>query len=250
MIRLALLLLLAAGAARAERVVAALDQSRIAISSDFSGSEIFVYGALAGVEQSGAGTLGVVIAVTGPPAPVVVRRKDRLAGIWTNAESARLAEAPSYFALASTGRLFDTISHTEDLRHSVSLERTMRLVDGDADQAARDDFVDAAIRLRQAQGRFVLQEGGVQLLGGVLFRARFPLPANIVEGVYSARVFLTRERVVVDSFRGEVAVRKVGIERILSDLAEGQPLLYGLFAVMMAAAAGVAASEAFRWFKR
>ncbi|MEO0360663.1 MAG: TIGR02186 family protein, partial [Pseudomonadota bacterium] len=67
-----------------ERVIAALSQNAVGITATFSGSEIFVFGAvernrLADERDDG---LDVVIAVTGPSEPVVLRKKDRRFGIW------------------------------------------------------------------------------------------------------------------------------------------------------------------------
>jgi uncharacterized protein (TIGR02186 family) len=244
----------AAGAPAAEqpRVVAALNQNRIAITAGFEGSEIFVFGAIAraaGAEAIEPG-VGVVVKIVGPSAPVTVRRKGRVLGVWTNVEAVTVNAAPSFYAVGSTGPFHETISHTEDLRHRVSLDHAVRLVDAGADAAGRREFLAAVVRLRRAQGLYQFSPSGVEVVEGTLFRKAFRLPANIVEGEYRAQVLLTRDRAVVDVFETSIDVRKVGIERAIYDLARQRPLLYGAFAVVVAAAAGLAAAEAFRWFRR
>lgn len=253
--RRALLFLLAAlaspgdGARAYERVVAALNQTRISISSDFSGSELFVYGAVAGAAEADP-DLGVVIVVSGPERAIELRRKDRVSGVWVNGGRARVSSAPSYYATASTGPYFETISHTENLRHRVSVDRHTEFSDQRMDQETRDAYLEALSRLRVGQGRYVFDEGGVELIDGALFHATFALPADIVEGSYRARVFLTREREVIDMFEDEVSVRKVGVERIVADLAAERPLAYGIAATILALFAGWAASEIFRLMRR
>ncbi len=235
-----------------ERVVAALSQNRIAITAGFEGSEIFVYGAIArdGPAAPEEGDVGVVIRVAGPSEPVIVRRKDRVAGVWANVDSARIDAAPSFYAVASTGPLHDTISHTEDLRRGVSLERALRFVDAGEAAPRREEFLDAVVRLRRANGRYVLNPGGVTVTGGVLFQTSINLPANIVEGVYDAHVLLTRDRAVVDDFRTTILVRKEGLERLIYDMSRRSPFLYGLASIAVALAAGFGASEAFRYLRR
>jgi uncharacterized protein (TIGR02186 family) len=253
---LGLLGALAAGAGRAAppdaRVVAALNQTRISITAGFEGSEIFVFGAIsraAGAEALDPG-LGVVIKIVGPSAPLTVRRKTRQFGVWTFGEAVRIEAAPSFYAVGATGPFYETISHTEDLRHRVSLDHAVRLVDAGADPTGRREFIEAVVRLRRAEGLFVLSPSGVEVIDGTLFRHAFRLPANIVEGEYRAQVFLTRDRRVIDRFETTIEVRKVGLERLIDDLARERPLLYGLIAVLAAAAAGLFAAEAFRWFRR
>ena len=258
-------LLLGAGAAAAqpteqpatpeearERIVAALSQNRIAITAGFEGSEIFVYGAIARErpQRSADDAVGVVVRIAGPSEPLIVRRKDRILGVWANVESARIDAAPSFYAVASTGPLFETISHTEDLRRGVSLDRALRFVGAGEAAARREDFLDAVVRLRRANGRYVLKPGGVTVTDGVLFQTSISLPANIVEGVYEARVLLTREREVVDSFEAEILVRKEGLERLVYDLSRRSPVLYGLASIAAALAAGFGASEIFRYLRR
>jgi hypothetical protein len=76
------------------------------------------------------------------------------------------------------------------------------------------------------------------------------LPANIVEGVYSARVLLTRDREVIDSFETEIEVRKAGLGRLIYDTAQQMPLVYGVASIIVALIAGFAASEVFRYLRR
>ena len=235
-----------------ERVVAALSQNRISITAGFEGSEIFVYGAIARERPitEAEGPLGVVVRIEGPSEPVVVRRKDRVFGVWANAASAEIDAAPSFYAVASTGPLHETISWTEDLRLGVSLDNALRFVDAGEAADDRDAFLDALVRLRRASGRYVLAPGGVSLSEDVLFQTSVSLPADIHEGVYSARVFLTRERMVIDSFETEIRVNKAGLERLLYDLAKEQPALYGVLSILVALAAGLGASEVFRYLRR
>jgi uncharacterized protein (TIGR02186 family) len=184
--------------------------------------------------------------VQGPSQPVVVRRKDRFLGVWVNRESAALDAAPSYYGVATTGPFFDTISHTEDLRHRVSLEHALRYVGARQTIEPREAFLEAVVRLRRAAGLYVLEPGGVTVDEGVLFRARLALPANIIEGAYAAQVLLTRDRAVVDSFETVVEVRKEGLERLIHRAAAEAPLLYGVVSIAVALLSGLAASEAFR----
>jgi uncharacterized protein (TIGR02186 family) len=228
------------------RVIAALDQNRISITAGFQGSEIFVYGAIARQPGAEAEPFGLVVKVQGPSQPVVVRRKDRFLGLWINRESAALDAAPSYYGVATTGPFFDTISHTEDLRHRVSLEHALRYVGARQTIEPREAFLEAVVRLRREAGLYVLEPGGVTVDEGVLFRARLALPANIVEGAYSAQVLLTRDRAVVDAFETVIEVRKEGLERLIHRAATETPLLYGMASIALALVSGLAASEAFR----
>lgn len=234
------------------RVIAALNQNQISITANFTGTELFVFGAIARdvPRDPDEADIGVVIRITGPSGPLVVRRKDRVAGIWINAASETVDVAPSYYAIAATGEIDRTISHTDDLRWRLSLENALRLVAAQSEGEEREAFLEAVARLKGQAGLYAIQPGGVDLREGALFSARFALPANIVEGAYRATIFLTRDRAVIDVYEADIDVAKAGLERWLFDLSRQQPLSYGLLALAVAVAAGFAASEGFRLLRR
>ena len=124
MIRAALILmsaLWATLAAAQEEVVLGLSQNRVQINARFDGSEILIFGAVKRETPIPETPLEVIVTVAGPSTPVTVHRKDRVFGIWVNAESVEIARAPSFYAVAASGPITDVRSHTEDLRHSVTV---------------------------------------------------------------------------------------------------------------------------------
>lgn len=248
-----LALLLLAGAAAAqdapderpnERIVLGLSSEEVAITATFDGSSILVFGAVRRDAPPPEGApLEVIVAVSGPLRPLTVRRAERVGGIWVNAGAAGVDAAPSFYAVATTAPFREVLSDTEDLRHAVSIPRAIRAVGTGVED--RQDYLDALIRIRAREGDYRVIEGGVDLEEETLFRARIDLPANLVEGDYRARIFLTRGGRVVDSYETSIAVRKVGIERWLHALSVDRPLVYGLMALALAIAAGWGAQAAF-----
>jgi len=111
-------------------------------------------------------------------------------------------------------------------------------------------FLDALIRLRQEKRDYVLNENSVNLLESTLFRADVALPANLTEGEYRVRLFITRDGAVIDKHEEIITVNKDGLERWIFNLAHEQPLIYGLLALFMAVFAGWGASAAFGLLRR
>ena len=83
-----------------------------------------------------------------------------------------------------------------------------------------------------------------------LFRTAITLPANLTEGTYEARIFLTRNGRVIDEYTAEIPVHKVGLERWLYNLSRENPMLYGIMSLTIAIAAGWGASAAFRLLRQ
>ena len=82
-----------------------------------------------------------------------------------------------------------------------------------------------------------------------LFRTAIEMPANLTEGNYVIRIFLTRGGEVVSSYDTQIDVHKVGLERWLFSLSRQQPLIYGLMSLAIAIAAGWGASAIFKLFR-
>lgn len=237
--------------ARGEEALVDLSQTSVALTATFEGSEILVFGAVRreAPPPPGAGPLEVIVTVQGPVRSVIVRRKARRAGIWMNVEQVRVGRAPSFYAVASSAPLERALSSTEDVRHAVSIPRVVRAIGAPAALPDAPAFTEALIRLRSAEGLYQLHEGTVVVTQETLFRSTVALPANLTEGFYTTRVFLTRDGRVIDMVETAIDVRKAGLERWMFNLAQEQPLLYGLLAVALAVVAGWGASAAFRFLR-
>lgn len=247
MIRIAALLALLASPALAEEIVAGLSQNAVSITADFTGSEILIYGAVKRDAPPPAGApMEVIITVEGPSIPLTIRRKDRRAGIWVNTDAVTIDSAPTFYAVATTGPLSTILKDTENLRYQITIPRVIRAVGITSEAENAGDFVLAMLRLRDANGLYRLDQGKVEFLEETLFRADVELPANLTDGEYRVRIFLTRDGRVIDSQERVIGVRKEGLERFLYNLAYDYPLISGITSVLMAVLAGWAASAAFR----
>lgn len=247
MIRAALILLAtlwATLAAAQEEVVLGLSQNRVQINARFDGSEILIFGAVKRETPIPETPLEVIVTVAGPSTPVTVHRKDRVFGIWVNAESVEIDRAPSFYAVAASGPITDVLSHTEDLRHSVTVPRAVRSVGSEARDPVA--FTVALIRIRRDEGIYATLPGAVEVDQQTLFDTSIALPANLIEGAYAVRVLLMRDKQVVSEFETAIEVHKVGLERWLYNLAQDHALLYGLLSLVIAVAAGWLASTVFR----
>jgi len=247
----ALLLALALPAsAQDESIVAGLSQTSVSITTNYVGSEILIFGAVKRDAPMPDGRLDVIVAVEGPHTPVVVRQKERSLGIWVNSGAVRVDSAPSFYALATTGPLNRILNQTDDLRHRITIGQAIRSVGISAEAQNAQAFIDALLRVRERSGRYRINEGAVWMDQQTLFRADVALPANLTEGQYRVRIFLTRDGHVIDLLEREIGVRKAGLERFLFTLSREQSLLYGLLSLALAVLAGWGASAVFQRLRR
>lgn len=248
MIRFIALLCCIALPAKAEEIVLGLSQDAVAITANFDGSDLLIFGAIKRDAPSADGELGVIVTVAGPDTPVTVRRKERKFGIWVNADAVNIDAAPSFYAVASSAPLQDILKRTEDLRNRITTPQMVRSVGADVIDAG--NFNRALIRIRAGTELYQSLEGTVDFEEDTLFRAEISLPANLTEGDYQARIFLTRNGEIVDEYNTAIPVNKVGLERWLYNLAHDNPFWYGIMSLSIAIAAGWTASAAFSLLRR
>ena len=249
MIRILALLFTLAVPAKAEEIVLGLSQDEVAITATFDGSDILIFGAVK--RQAPAPTdseLGVIVTVAGPDEHVTVRRKDRRFGIWVNAEAVEIDQAPTFYAVATNARLSEILDPEEDMNTRISIGKAIQSVG--AAEGGSEAFTDALIRVRAGEDLYQVLEGQVDLEADTLFRTTIELPANLTEGDYATEIYLTRNGQIIDLYRTEIPVHKVGLERWLYNLAHENAFLYGLMSLAIAIFSGWAASAAFSAFRR
>lgn len=243
--------MIAAPAARADRLVTDLSQHQVSIRSNFTGTEILLFGAVEAPPDERTVNRDIIVVVTGPTRTVKVRRKEQVAGIWVNHDSVTYPDVPGYHAIAST-RPLEVIASPEILAEQrIGIENyefgdaVATGIDGREEFLPPDverDFWKALIRNKRRAGLYLTDPGGVIFLGQTLFRATLDLPATVPVGLYTAKVYLLKDGQVVDTISSPLYIDKGGIERFLFRLAYSDPLLYGLIAVIGAAFFGWLAS--------
>jgi uncharacterized protein (TIGR02186 family) len=239
---LALLVLLSIVPARAEDLVSGVSQDIIQITSNYTGTNIVVFGAIEG--PLAAQGRDIVVVVRGPDEPMTVRRRDRVAGVWVNRDAARFEGLPAYYYLASTAPLSRIASHEALERYGIGLTALRPTQIGSHHDP--EPFRLAAIRYHKRVGLYTESPGSIDFLSETLFRTRVPVPAGVTRGQYNVEVYLFRDGQVVSAQSTPLFVDASGLERRLFNLAHDAPLSYGLACVLMAMLLGWISSVLFR----
>lgn len=246
----ALALLLAAPLALGQaepQLVPDVSQSHIEIRYSFTGAELLLFGAIiypGGRVPSGDSHIAVV--VKGPVEPIVVREKQKVAGIWMNVESARFRSAPAFYAVASSAPLSDIIDERTAAIYELGLGNLQLSPGSGGAVEEQRRFERGLVDLRRRNELYVEDTDGVEIRQGVLYRAEIDIPARVPVGKYTAETFLIRDGRVVAGEAREIEIEKLGFERFVATAAEEWSLAYGLVAVMVSVLLGWGGSAIFR----
>ncbi|PSJ37047.1 hypothetical protein C7I55_23560 [Sphingomonas deserti] len=245
----ALLLLLAplALGAAEPKLVPDVSQSRIDIQYSFTGAELLLFGAIVypGGKPPREGA-EIVVVVKGPVQPLVLREKQKVAGIWMNVESARFRSAPAFYAVASSRPLAEMVDERTAAIYELGLQNLQLSPGTGAAPDVQRRFEAGLIDLMQRHQLYFEDPKGVRISEGVLYRARVNIPARVPVGNYTAETFLIRDGRVLAGAVREIQIEKLGFERFVATAADRWSLTYGLVAVLLSLFLGWSASAFFR----
>ncbi len=221
-----------------QALIADLSSREIAITTGFAGTELLLFGAV-----DGAGD--IVIVVRGPERREIVRRKERIAGVWVTGRSVAFDAVPAFYFLASTRPLAEIAAAETFAPRRIGADN-LHLVPASRADAGRTEFRRALLRNKARSGLYGENQGAVTVLGGRLFRTRVFFPSNVPTGKYAAEVYLLRNGVIIGEQSTPLVVRKVGLEADVFQFAHRQSALYGIIAIAIALGAGWLAGMIFR----
>ena len=219
----------------------------IVLRQGFTGADLLLFGAIldpaGGIMES---EHDVVVVLKGPTEEIRLREKERLLGtIWVNADSTAYRSVPSFYAIASSRPISDIVDERTAAIFELGLPYLQLSPTGSIDPEEQARFAAGLVDLRQREGLYAQYESGVTVSEGELYRARLPIPSNVIPGRYVAETFAIADGRVITSATSEVDVRKEGFEGVVAKEAEDNSFLYGLFAVGLSVFMGWAAGRLF-----
>ena len=226
----------------ANTLVADLSLEEVAITTDFNGESLLLFGAVNNAHDD-----DIIVEFKGPVLKISSRKKEQLSGIWVNRQTVNWRNAPSFYHLFSTRPLDDILSADNQNALSIGYRNLgLRPKMAQLPDDRLNHWIEALNRNMVERGLWDQHDGGVTINRGVLFRAPVSLPANILPGDYDVRVLHIRGGQLIAEDRTSIQVAKRGAGAFIYRVAHEYSVFYGLFAIAFAVAAGWLAAAAFR----
>ena len=179
-----------------------------------------------------------------PEKNIIVRRKDRVAGIWINTDAVEFSRVPSFYALASN-RPVEEIAPPDVLSRLRLGPSRLRFRANEPANVSLP-FEEAIVRQKSREDLYSDQTAAVYFLGDTLFRTTIAIPANVPVGDYIAEFYLFKDGELMSAQSSPLFIKKSGLGRTIFDFAYDYPALYGIAAIIVALFAGWLASAVFR----
>lgn len=243
---LALIALVLLTGARDPILVPEVSQHDVQVRQGFTGTELLLFGAILNPDGTRAGRdYDIAVVLKGPTESIIVREKQKVAGVWINVDSAGFRSAPSFYAVATSRPVREIVDDKTAAIYEFGLRRIQLSPIGTIDPAQQARFAAGLADLRTRGGLYKQEEGGVKIIEQVLYQARIALPSSVQTGTYTAETFAISQGRVVASAVSRIEVRKIGFEGAIARFAEESAFLYGLLAVSISVLMGWLAGRVF-----
>lgn len=249
--RLVSLLMLAVSpllmAAEKPVLVPDISSRQVQIRYSFTGAQLLLFGAI--VYPGGRAPdrpADIIVVLRGPVQPILVREKQKIAGIWMNADSNRFRSAPSFYAVASSRPIRDLVDDRTAAIYELGLGDLQLSPGGGALPEKERRFEEGLLDLRERQRLYSENPRGVEITDRVLYRAVIAIPSQVPVGTYTAETFLVDRGRVLAAATRDIQINKSGFELFVATAARRHEFLYGLTSVALSLALGWVAAAAFR----
>ena len=245
-----LLLMLAPLLIGADKPVLVPDISarQVQIRYSFTGAQLLLFGAV--VYPGGRAPeepVDIAVVLRGPVQPILLREKQKLGRlIWVNADSDRFRSAPSFYAVASSRPISQLMDERTAAIYELGLHNLQLSPGGGSLPEKERRFEAGLLDLRSRQGLYSENPHGVEISGGVLYRAVITIPSQVPVGTYTAETFLIDRGRVAAAATRDIHIDKSGFERFVALAARRHRFAYGLTSVLLSLGMGWAAAAAFR----
>ncbi|MEN3930144.1 TIGR02186 family protein [Microvirga sp. W0021] len=236
--------------AQAEKIIAALSNTRVEISSEYTGSSITVFGTIERDAQTvpRVGPYNLVVTVRGPRQTMTVRERQRLGFIWLNRDQQKFQLMPAFLSVLSSHPLEEITSDALRLKFRIGMDAIATAQDINQFQNPNQEnlFRTALLRLKKQENLYHQSTQGVTFLSPSLFSAPVILPATAPTGIYDVEVALFVDNTLLDRHYSNFELIKTGFQQEVGDMSKDYPLYYGLATALAALFFGWLANILFR----
>lgn len=218
-----------------------LASSNLKISTFYNGTTLEATGSV-------PDDVDVVLQVSGPKKEVHLKEKGKIAGfLWMNKTDVSLENTPAVYMVYTPPGPADKYL-TPEL--GLGYKALMNDITIKPESEDKDFIFGEYVKLMEKSGVYAIHEGAVKYgesnenMKG--FSATLDIPSMMSPGSYQVKALAIKNGAVFDETQENLSVELTGLPETIANIAFGQPLLFGIMAVIIALATGLIIGTIFK----
>ncbi len=226
--------------AEGDGIVADVSSYYVAISPQFQGTKVLLYGA---VDYDNA---DVILIIKGPRQNFALDKKERNLGLWLKGKTVLFNDMPHFYHVISSDEVKKIATPSAVETYNLSLAAVLRSVQETQQVTIDKEDNQAYLENMQKAGLYAQSLEPFSWLGKRLFRVELNFPVNVSTGTYILEAYHLRDGYVESAQSLPLFIRKSGFLGFLFAFAHNFGYFYGIVAIILASLAGFLAYWALR----
>ena len=217
---------------QSDGLISDISDKNISIETQFTGKDLLLYGSIETEEKIQS---DIIITVIGPEYPLIVRKKDKKYAMWINDASYEYSNVPSYYSVYSNRPLENILDKLQMKKNKIGINNLSFTSRSELDnEDVKLDLFEAIVRHKKIDKLFSEDANGVTIKNNKLYKSNIHLPSGVKEGRLKVTIFLIRDGNIVNKDYLNIYLNKRGVGKIVYDVANKKPFIYGIIAVLFA----------------
>lgn len=211
--------------------------------------DFFYHGTELRIEATIPKDCQAVVKLQGETQAISLHKKGKRGPLWMNVETVTV-EAPNIYLLAASSELADIAVASELAKYGLGftpLEDMIKLECEDSSE--QKNLIAEFIRVKRDQKLYGVSSNSINLRADndkQKLRTTFSLPSSIAPGEYQVQLFCFKDGNLTAATSQVLTVQKVGIVKLITDLAFKHGASYGIFAIVVAISVGFIIGKLFK----
>lgn len=212
-----------------------LDPAQIHVSTFYKGADIHVSANVGECD-------GAVLLLTAGEEEETLNRKGRVAGIWLNVAQVTVSHVPRIYILGTSDKLENICSPEAQKEFGLGEESLREQVQFTCEKPLTGSEFDEFLKLKVDNGTYNLNVK-VDLVpagpGQKELSAMLPVPPTVPPGTYTVQLYCFKDGKPVERGSAQLSIVRVGLARVMASLADNDPAVYGVVAIVVAMIVGI-----------
>ncbi len=176
----------------------------------------------------------IIVEVRGLPKLTKVRKKEKVMGIWVNKQVATFRNVPSYYMLASTGRVESILDENEIRQSRIGVDFLIGSPLEDFSKKEIEQWQGALKELMTRNGVWRQTIFKIDRISDKLFKVKLDFPENVPIGNYEVYIYAVAGKKVIGGQTTSLTVDKAGFSAAIWEASQYNKWLYAFLSLLLA----------------